>query len=102
MDSKGGFTAMLHPNEYVVNAKALQDPLVSQMVNAIETGKINNVSNTNTSNSSSAGSNAEIKQLLEHLITNGVHAEMVFTSERLNKLKREQKIQENLDKTLSA
>lgn len=101
LDNRGGFAAILHPNEYVVNAKALQDPMVSQMVNAIETGKINNVSTTTTSNNAAAGSNAEIKQLLEHLITNGVHAEMVFTPERLVKLKREQIKQENLDKTLS-
>lgn len=102
LDSRGGFSAILHPHEYVVNAQAMQNPMVNQMVKAIETGQINNITNNSISNNAPSVGNGEIKQLLEHLITNGVQAEMVFTSERLNKLKREQKIQENLDKTLSA
>ena len=103
LDSRGGFSAILHPNEYVVNAKALQNPVVNQMVSAIETGKVNNSNSTTTLNNIS-GSNAsnKMEMLLEHLVNNGVHAEMVFDDERLSKLKIREQKKAVIDKTLSA
>ena len=99
VDNRGGFKAILHPNEYVVNATALQNPMVNQMVKAIETGQINNVTNNNISNNESAVGGNKIEQLLEHLVKNGVHAEMIFDDERLSKLSKKQtkqKVQDNI------
>lgn len=102
LDDRGGFMAVLHPNEYVVNAQALQNPMVNQMVRAIEAGTINNVTNNSYNNSTNvAGNSAKLEQLLTDLLTNGVKAEMVFNDERLLKLKKEQYKQQQKDKLLS-
>lgn len=102
LDSKGGFAAILHPNEYVVNAQAMQNPMVNQMVKAIETGQINNITNNSISNVAPSTGNGKLEQLLEHLVNNGINAEMVFDDERLSKLKIREQKKAVIDKTLSA
>ena len=90
LDKRGGFAAILHPNEYVVNAKAMQNPAVNQMVRAIETGKVNNENINSVTNTNNGNSNAKLELLLEQLLNNGVHAEMVFDDERMSKFNNKQ------------
>jgi len=101
LDSNGGFLAKLHKDEFVVNAKAMQNPLVNEMTKAIESGQINNITNTNISNHASSGGSDRVEQLLEHLVKNGVHAEMVFDDERLTKLGKKQAKLQTQDNLLS-
>ena len=76
MDSKGGFPAILHRNEYVINERLMKNPVVSaftEEMEAVRTGKKNEV---NTQNSSSSQvvvqSDPEVKKLLQQLLNNGV------------------------------
>lgn len=65
LDSRGGFSAILHPNEYVVNAKAMQNPVVNQMVQSIESGNVSKMNNTSD--------NAELVRVLSMLSNNLVN-----------------------------
>ena len=44
IDGKGGFKAILHPDEYVINKEKMQDPYVAAFANMLETNKANSTS----------------------------------------------------------
>ena len=72
LDNRGGFSAILHPNEYVVNERALQNPMVQDMVRAIESGQINNsVSNQTVTNNNNL-TDPRLVEILTKLHQDGV------------------------------
>jgi TP901 family phage tail tape measure protein len=77
LDGRGGFKAMLHPNEYVLNAQAMQNPIVQKVTNAIDAG-VNPSLAVATSNGAKIGSGgsdeltARLVAVLERMDSNGV------------------------------
>lgn len=103
LDDNGGFMAKLHKDEYVVNAKALNDPLTNRVVDAIDKGNLKQVmANTTLNNTTNIGGNEKLEMLLEQLLNKGVRAEMLFDDERLMRLKKEQDKQQKRDTSFSA
>jgi hypothetical protein len=78
LDGRGGFKAILHPNEYVLNAQAMQNPVVQKVTNAIDAGVSPSVATaTNaTGNNGSNGNdnvNAQILEVLRNMQEKGVY-----------------------------
>lgn len=72
LDNRGGFSAILHPNEYVINQRALQNPMVADMAKAIESGQINNsVSNQTVTNNNNT-SDPRLIEILTKLHQEGI------------------------------
>lgn len=78
LDGRGGFKAILHPNEYVLNAQAMQNPVVQKVTNAIDAGvnpsvavATNNVASSNGDGSNEV--NAQILEVLRDMQEKGVY-----------------------------
>jgi TP901 family phage tail tape measure protein len=78
IDGRGGFKAILHPNEYVINARQMRDPYVYNFTRQLEAAKGNISSGNSSSSTGSANSQVlvqtdpELKALLKSLNEKGV------------------------------
>ncbi|MCK6611533.1 MAG: phage tail tape measure protein [Bacteroidia bacterium] len=77
MDSKGGFPAILHPKEYVINSRLLENPVVSAMAGELERARTGQISPSEISVPNAAPqvvvqSDPELVQLFKDLKNNGI------------------------------
>jgi TP901 family phage tail tape measure protein len=78
LDGRGGFKAILHPNEYVLNAQAMQNPVVQKVTNAIDAGVSPSVATAtnatgNNGNNANDNVNAQILEVLRNIQEKGVY-----------------------------
>jgi TP901 family phage tail tape measure protein len=78
LDGRGGFKAILHPNEYVLNAEAMQNPMVQKVTNAIDAGVSPSVATATNAAGNNGGNgndnvNAQILEVLRNMQEKGVY-----------------------------
>lgn len=102
IDGKGGFKAILHPNEYVINAKKMQDPFVYRFTEMLE-GKSQKTGSNSTGSTGSMApqvvvkSDPELIELLMELKNKGVKGVWDWdyeqrTRERMSELDNRRKL----------
>lgn len=67
VDGKGGFNAILHPNEYVINAKQMANPFVYNFTQQLENGTIGSKAETKNNINNQEEINVKIINAIEGL-----------------------------------
>jgi len=75
LDGRGGFKAILHPNEYVINAKQMRDPYVYNFTRQLEANKGAGTNSSSTNSSQMpiiVQSDPKVLEVLNYLKKHGV------------------------------